>query len=267
MGKMKVVITRPEADAAAWVRALTERGHEVLALPLIEILAAPDAAPLRQAWQCLSRYHAVMFVSGNAVAQFAAAQEALALTAWAHQAPHTRAWGTGPGTRQALLRAGVSAPQIDAPDTGQFDSEALWQLVQGGVRAGQRVLIVRGGDAQQALTPGAAGVGRDWLASVLRGAGVEVDFVVAYGRRAPVWSAPQRARALAATADASLWLFSSAEAVGNLRQLLPQQNWSAARAMATHARIAQAARDAGFGVVWESRASLHQVVASIESIA
>ena len=264
---MRVIITRPEADATAWVKQLSERGQEVLALPLIEISAARDSAPLRQAWQHLSRYQAVMFVSGNAVAQFAAAQAQGTLANWSQQAPLTRAWGTGPGTRQALLRAGVAAAQIDVPATGQFDSEALWQLVQSSVRPGQRELIVRGTDAQQTLAPSASGVGRDWLAQALRSAGAEVDFVVAYGRRAPLWSLPQLALAQSAAQDGSLWLFSSAEAISNLRQLLPQQDWALARALATHPRIAQAARDAGFGVVRESRPSLHEVLASIESMA
>ncbi|MGE3348297.1 MAG: uroporphyrinogen-III synthase, partial [Ramlibacter sp.] len=40
-----------------------------------------------------------------------------------------------------------------------------------------------------------------------------------------------------------------------------------ARAVATHPRIAQAAREAGFGVVCESRPALADVVASIESFA
>lgn len=264
---MKVIITRPEQDAPAWVKSLSERGHEVLVLPLIEISPAPDLLPLRQAWRQLSQYQAVMFVSGNAVAQFCAAQEAGTLAAWGQQAPRTRAWATGPGTRQALLRSGVAAAQIDAPATGQFDSEALWQLVQSSVRPKQRVLIVRGSDALQTLDASAPGVGRDWLAQTLRGAGAEVDFVVAYGRRVPLWSTQQRALAQSAAQDGSLWLFSSSEAIDNLRQLLVQQDWQAALALATHPRIAAVARDAGFGVVWESRPSLHEVVASIESMA
>jgi uroporphyrinogen-III synthase len=64
-----------------------------------------------------------------------------------------------------------------------------------------------------------------------------------------------------------VWLFSSSEAVANLRALLPDQSWQQARAVATHPRIAQAARDAGFAVVCESRPALADVVASIESFA
>ena len=140
-------------------------------------------------------------------------------------------------------------------------------MVHSGVRPGQRVLIVRGSDAAATLDPGAPGVGRDWLANTLRGAGVEVDFVVAYARQAPRWSGQQLALAQGAAQDGSLWLFSSAEAIANLRQLLPQQDWRSARALTTHPRIAQAAREAGFGVVQESRPSLQEIVASIESLA
>jgi uroporphyrinogen-III synthase len=262
---MRVIVTRPAQDAAAWVQALSERGHEVLALPLIEIAAASDPHPLRFAWQRLEAYQALMFVSGNAVAQFCAAQRPASLSAWAQRAPLTRAWATGPGTRRALLQAGVPAPQIDAPGSGQFDSEALWRLVQGSVRAGATVLIVRGSDAHQTSDTAASGVGRDWLAQRLLDAGAGVEFVVAYERRSPPWSAQQLEQAQRAAGDGSLWLFSSSEAIVNLQRLAPLADWRAAQALATHPRIAGAARDAGFGTVRECSASLAAVAASIES--
>jgi uroporphyrinogen-III synthase len=62
-----------------------------------------------------------------------------------------------------------------------------------------------------------------------------------------------------------VWLFSSSEAVENLRKVSDSQ-WSKALAIATHPRIAQAAKDAGFGVVYESRPLLADVAASIESL-
>ncbi|MDQ3273162.1 MAG: uroporphyrinogen-III synthase, partial [Pseudomonadota bacterium] len=60
----------------------------------------------------------------------------------------------------------------------------------------------------------------------------------------------------------SVWLFSSSEAVGHL----PPGDWSQGRALATHPRIAEAARAAGWGVVVESRPTLADIVASIESM-
>ena len=39
------------------------------------------------------------------------------------------------------------------------------------------------------------------------------------------------------------WLFSSSEAVGQLRRLAPQADWGRSKALASHPRIAQAAKD------------------------
>ena len=45
------------------------------------------------------------------------------------------------------------------------------------------------------------------------------------------------------------WLFSSSEAVQHLRSLAPGADWSGALALASHPRIAAAARAVGFGRV------------------
>jgi uroporphyrinogen-III synthase len=90
---------------------------------------------------------------------------------------------------------------------------------------------------------------------------------VAYQRRLPTLSANALALMQVAAGDGSVWLFSSSEAVGNLRTLCPGQTWRAAVALATHPRIAQAARDAGFGRVYNARPALADLLASIESLA
>lgn len=257
---MRVIVTRPQRDAESWVRDLTTAGFEALALPLIAIAPVTDTQALSAAWRRLHDYTGVMFVSGHAVDGFMAAR---AGDAPAFGAP-TRAWATGPGTRAALLRAGVAVQCIDAPAAGQFDSEALWQVMGAQVRAGSRVLIVRGADSQAATQ--SQGLGRDWFAAQVRTAGGDVDFVVAYQRRVPQWTAEQARQACVAASDGSIWLFSSSEAVHNLRANLPEQDWRAARALATHERIAQAVRDCGFGQVCVTRPTLAAVTASIESM-
>ena len=130
------------------------------------------------------------------------------------------------------------------------------------ITPGARVLIVRGCQAGQG---DASGQGRDWLAAQLRAAGATVDFAIAYQRSAPVFSPEQQALAQAAASDGSLWLFSSSEAVTHLQQALPTQNWAGAQALATHPRIAQAVRAAGFGLLHECKPAFTDVVASIES--
>ena len=74
---MRVIVTRPQREAQRWVQDLTARGLGVVALPLIEVAAVTDAAPLRQAWQRLGDWAAVMFVSANAVAPFFASKPPL----------------------------------------------------------------------------------------------------------------------------------------------------------------------------------------------
>ncbi|MDO8418469.1 MAG: uroporphyrinogen-III synthase, partial [Rubrivivax sp.] len=73
---MRLIVTRPRAQAAAWVRELQALGQQVSALPLIDIAPLDDPAPLLRAWQGLEAYALVMFVSANAVQHFLAAAPA-----------------------------------------------------------------------------------------------------------------------------------------------------------------------------------------------
>ncbi len=267
---MRVIVTRVQPQASTWAEKISTSGHDAVALPLIEVrgLCAPQA--VHRAWENWSNYTAAMFVSSHAVNFFYKENKALALDLKGSVAIKTRVWATGPGTGKALLAQGVAAALIDMPpvQAGQFDSEALWQVVSPQVKPGDKVLIVRGnsGTAEAVAGDASTGVGRDWLAQHLTQAGAQVEFVVAYERGAPHWSAPQRALAQAAAQDGSVWLFSSAEALDHLRVLLPTVDWSQARAVATHARIAAAASALGFGVVKQARPTLESVLASIESL-
>ncbi len=260
----RVIVTRPEREAAHWVAQLTARGLAADALPLIAIGPCTEPEALRTLAVARGRmadapgyYRALMFVSGNAVQHFL------------HGAPPlpsgTRAWAPGPGTARALTQLGVAPAAIDGPaaDAPQFDSESLWHQVAPQVRAGDRVLIVRGRSA--GVHESAEGSGRDWLAHQVQAAGGQVDWAVAYERGAPSFTPEQTALAEAATQDGSLWLLSSSEAVAHLAEALPGRSWKAARALATHPRIAQTARAMGFGHVRECRPALEDVVASIES--
>lgn len=247
---MRVLVTRPESEARHWVEALRQKGLDAHALPLIEIAPAGDPAPVIAAWQELGRYRAVMFVSGNAVRHFFARQPEGA--PWP---AHTRAWAPGRGTREALLGAGVEARQVDAPppQSAQFDSETLWQQVAPQVGAGDRVLIVRGEGADGESR------GRDWLADQLAAAGAQVQVIAAY-RRQPPRLAPTE---LALARERAVWLFSSSQAIAHLQALMPGEDWSHSSAVATHPRIAQAARAAGFGDVHEARPALDAVAAAL----
>ena len=250
-----LLVTRPQPQADEWVASLRALGLRAVALPLLGIAPPADPAPVRAAWAVLAGTATdnatghppgqepacspslVMFVSPSAVDRFFALKPAgLAWPAGVIAA------GTGPGTGRALLAANVPAAAVLTPpdDGDRFDSEALWVVLRSRVHwAGSAALIVRGEG------------GRDWLADTLRRQGASVHFVEAYRRTVPVLDAPAQAALQQALAQpaACCWLFSSSEAVGHLPALAPGVDWSPAVALATHPRIAAAARRLGFGRV------------------
>ena len=269
-----LIVTRPESEALRWVSALREHGVNAKALPLIGIAPMQDAAALAAlaaARARLADYAALMFVSPNAVAYFFDSQgfaerpvpgRAPTPLAQALGEAGVRAWSPGPGTTRALVAAGVPEACIDAPgaEAAQFDSEALWAQVGPALPAGARVLIVRGADASGHES------GRAWLAGQLAAAGAQVDSVAAYRRVRPPLD--MRARTLAvggAQGDTHWWLFSSSEAVANLRAALPGLPLGRAVALVTHPRIGEAAQAAGFGRVVQARPHLGELVAALRN--
>lgn len=228
-----LVLTRPAAQQAAWRDALTSLGVPVRGWPLIEIAPAPDAGAPAAAWQSLANARVAFFASPNAVEAVMAAR------------PAGRAWPAacwaacvGPGSADALRAAGVPAHRVLAPsgEGAQFDSEALWPLLLQ-VAAdwqGRPVLLLRGQG------------GREWLADRLREHGAQVQALTVYQRRQPQPEAGALAQLLdwMRESPAPLWLLSSSEAVAHWQALAGPQ-LPALPALATHPRIAEAARAAG----------------------
>jgi len=250
---VRLLVTRPQPQAGEWVARLRAAGVEAQALPLIRIGPPADAAAVRSAWAALPGCALAMFVSPNAVTRFLEHGGGMPWPAavWAG--------ATGPGTSGALRACGVPEACIVEPDgrEGAFDSEALWKrLAPRRAWQGAQVLVVRGEG------------GRDWLAQALREQGAEVHFVEAYRRLPPQPDAAEAAllqQALAAPAQ-HVWWLSSSEAVAHLVALVPQADWHAACAIASHARIAERARAAGFGRVLEAGPVLAEMLRALASI-
>jgi uroporphyrinogen-III synthase len=248
-----VLVTRPAAQAAAWVDGLTALGWPAVGVPLLSIEPAPDVGVLHDARRAVLASEpapaAVMFVSPTAVQQFW--PDAGGAT-WPKP---TWAVATGPGTARALAQHGVPAAQILQPpsDAAAFDSEHVWPLLQALPWERQTVWIVRGEG------------GRDWLAARWREAGATVHTVVAYRRQAPQWTAEEAAWAQAACDEPAshVWLFSSSEALQHVARLLPASR--EVPAIATHPVIAQAARQSGFRAVAQAQPTVEAVVACLES--
>ena len=250
MADARLIVTRPAAQAHEWVQRLAAHGVPALALPLIDIEALGGSPDLAQAWAALPHQALAVFVSVNAAQCFFAARP----TGLGWPA-HTLAAAVGPGTAGALGALGVPAAQIVAPAAPPFDSEALWAVLAQQAWAGRGVLWVRGEG------------GRDWLAQQLAAQGADVASVCTYRRRLPLWAGGELAllRGVLAQPAQQVWWFSSSQAIDHLQALVGKHHlaadWPASQAMASHARIAQRARELGFGRVDEVPPLLHELLA------
>lgn len=257
-----LVVTRPQPDAALWVQQLQTAGIDACALPMMAI--GPSRSPaavaaVHTALQQLHRYQALMFVSGNAVRYFFEQVRQTATTLPAS----TQFWSPGPGTTKALVSEGISLQSVIEPalDAPQFDSESLWEQAQDRTHAGDRVLIVRGSDGANAT-----GHGRQWLTERLQQRGVHVDFAPVYERQAPEATPALLQRMRELRTQHAMWLFSSSECVQHLVRCNTTWSWQAHTALATHPRIAQQVRQAGFGNVIETLPTVQGITASIKSL-
>lgn len=264
-----VIVTRPCEQAAAWVAQLRAAGCAAAALPLITIAPPADPRAARQAWQQLADYQVVIFVSPAAARGFF--RLAPPQSSWPAA---TLAAAPGPGSAQTLRELGLPDANLVEPaaHAEQFDSESLWATLSARLQPeqwrGQRVLIVAGGDSTDRDAPAAETRGRPWLAQQMSQLGAQVDHVMAYCRLGPLWNAPdiELLNAALNQPDRHLWLFSSSDAIGQLRAELAQRGVSLpaqAQCLVTHPRIGMAARAAGFAQVRNCRATVADVIQAL----
>lgn len=254
MKRGPLIVTRAGVPGADLARALGEAGEECLWLPAFTLGSAPDEARAVVVLERLATFDLAVFVSPAA----AEATARLLRHAW----PAKTAIGVvGEGTRRAVLEniAGADSATFFAPDRTEPDgegsgSEPLWQQLQpaiasaGGAIGGmRRALILR---AEQ---------GREWLAAQMSAAGVEVEAVAVYTRRAadPSPEAVARVRAWQAANRRAVLLVASSEAVdvvANQLDAVAGPAWTrSSRVLAPHERIAERLRRAGFADVTIAR--------------
>jgi len=247
-----LLVTRPAPEATAWVPAVQAAGWPAEALALIEISSALDPQARHQAHLQAAGCDALMFVSTQAVRHFCS-PDGPPITA--------RCWAPGPGTAAALQAAGIAPEQIDQPpaNSAQFDSEALWAVVQPQLHPGHRLWVVRGQSADGRL-------GRDWLEQQCRAHGGQVHSCVAYSRRAPQWDAGTAERVREWVRNGAVWLFSSSEAIQHLQQLLPDGPWAQSVALVSHPRIAASAKRLGFGEIMAHRPTIDDLLRALSEL-
>jgi uroporphyrinogen-III synthase len=248
-----LVVTRPEPEASAWVAQLNAWGVPALSLPLLVTRSA--SAHAQAAWQAALRSladlapseqpQAWMAVSAPAV-RFAHAAAGALWQPDAWSASGIAAWATGPGTRAAWCSVGWPASHVYAPaaDAPQFDSEALWDVVQAHVRQQSRrrpVWLLRGADGTGQPQ------GRDWLQQQLHGLGVAVVNWPLYERMGCDWTVEADKCVEQALAAQAVWCISSSQALEHLLLHLPPDGAARTRLrlLVTHPRMAERAAQLG----------------------
>ncbi len=255
MGAATVVVTRPGSAGRALCEELNRLGQPALWLPAFEFGAAPDEAYARSVLARLADFDLAVFVSP----QSARATATLLDVPWPRG---TEIAAVGAGTRAALHEiAGAGAAAVIAPagddDAGGSGSEALWPLLQS-MPPPRRVLLLR------------AQGGREWLGEQLARAGAEVTALAVYSRLPP--SVPDEVRerlsVLAAGDDGLASVVSSSDAVAALARVLASQPQVLAAlrrgtALASHPRIADRLREAGYERVAECALDAAAIAAAL----
>jgi uroporphyrinogen-III synthase len=257
----QVVVTRPAQDAEGWVSAVQSEGFEAIRLPLLHVLPILNSDQTKRTFDKIQSSQALMFVSANAARMLN--QGMTDVPAWKDRLlQETRSWSTGPGTAAALRQMGVPAHQIDQPalTSAHLDSEALWDAVKGQVRPGFEVLFIRGADESGAVA------GRDWLEQQLESAGAKVSAVAAYQRLAVNLTLAQKLQVQDLATNGAIWLFSSSACLQSLVLQCPDINWSQAKLVVTHPRIAALAQQLGWQSPTIAPPGIQSLLASIKSL-
>lgn len=157
---LRIVVTRPEPQAAELCERLRAAGAEPVRFPTIAIAPPASFDPLDRALRGLAGYDWVVFTSANGVrsALARAAQLGLDESAWSA----VRVAAVGPATAGELHARGIQIAAV--PD--EYLTERIADAV--GPAAGERFLLLR------------AEVAGELLPAKLRGIGAIVDEAAAY---------------------------------------------------------------------------------------
>jgi uroporphyrinogen-III synthase len=225
---MKIVLTRPIAQAQPLAQRLTDLGYSVALFPLLEIASLPE-----KNWQTtlvnLSHYAMAIFVSANAIhAVFKSGLK------WP---PEVAIAVMGEGSRAVLAHYDVPKhTRIYCPaDPLHSDSETLLQELDLPSLKEREVVIFR------------AETGRELLADALTAHGIHVTKVACYRRFAPSLTEQSQQLLLKCLDSSSIWMVSSSEAIRTLAEMIKTVQGSLQiQLWVSHQRIAETAQKCGF---------------------
>ena len=224
-----IAITRPQQQAQALAELVRQAGGEPLLFPLLEIVAIEDYTAFDAIVKQLDSFDWAIFISSNAV------QHGMARLLSQRALPANLKWAAiGPMTAKELQ--GYDVDQVLTP-AERFDSESLLKLPEMRQIKGQRFVVFRGEG------------GRDVLATHLIKRGAQVVFAESYRRITPALDMPQL-QALWQNAQMHAMVVTSSEALRYLLAYVADNDWLIAVPLfVNHARIAEAAAEAGFQAI------------------
>lgn len=252
---MIVIVTRPGAAGDRLRRRVEAAGMRAVWWPAFELGPAPDPAAVRARLARLEPGDLAIFVSPNAVHSV----RDLLGGRWP---AGVQVGAVGGATRSAVLsELDVAADAVLAPGDDGAGSEAFWSAWQASGCGAPHVLLLR------------AEGGRDWLAERFTEVGAAVELLAVYTRRAVHFQADAalELQGWMEAGERAVTIFSSSEAVAAIDEQLKPLAGSGAFlrrgvAIATHARIAQRLREAGYAHVVEAAADDDALVAKLESM-
>ena len=244
----RIVITRVPEQSEDLISRLTKEGAEVILLPTVRFLEAPETAELDRAIRELQQFDWLIFTSANAVRFFF---RRCRLLGRQPSVLGSRCAVAGEATRAALQEEGVHGAFMP-----QQSSAAALATEISGELAGKQVLLPR------------SDLAGDELPTALRAAGARVTAVVAYCTAAPE-SLDAGALGLLRRGEADALAFFSPSALHHLARDLGSEAMRALEGRVALAAIgpttAAAIRDAGLRVAVEApKATADSLVAELE---
>ena len=197
----RIVVSRAEEQADLLSSRLLELGAEALEYPLIRIVPPTDFSELDRAIESIECYDWLIFTSINGVKSFfnRMFNNGFDIRSMAG----LKICAIGPGTEKALKEKGLKVEY--RPE--QFRAEALFELIKGKIRPGDKVLLPR------------ADLARPLLVEKLARKGALVDNVVAY-RTLPGKIDAESLKQQLANQKIDMITFTSSSTVNNLVSLL-----------------------------------------------
>ncbi len=242
----RVVITRPEAQAAPWAEHLQTLGFECARVNLLDIVAVSDEQKIRAIKNKIldfDLYQKVIFVSQNAVDCGMTWLEDY----WPQLPIGIDYFAVGATTAKKLADYGVRVQDLAVSNSGGMTSEDLLNAEHLQDVDGEKILIFRGCG------------GRGHLAEKLRERGASVDYCELYERVLPAQAPEQLLQLMTDTKAAStniVMSLHSGESLQNLLTALAQLTSAQQQSLSTwlrnlfvlvpSQRIADTAQAAGF---------------------